>query len=321
MPPALNKLRQAVYLTFDKIVSLFGGYKNFNSVFKIARFTGTIRNHIGYVGGASKRDYIKAIADSFPALSSPEHRKILADYWKDHQKMFLELFMYPQMTRDNIDHLVTIEGSENLESALADGNGAILPVPHIGNIRLLHYTLALKGYPLSVVSSGYSDDPQVVRRFKLKETSKVHDVGFRGQNPKWIIEALKDNHLIQIASTAEAGSAGVEVEFMNRKLFLTSGWVRLAVTTGSPILPAYIIRGKDNRHRIIVDPPFLLIKGKNRHETIMKTAQAFITHIEKACRTNPHLIDWMSWHNRLAEAEEHFGKLSANTTANGAVPK
>ncbi|MBC8277844.1 MAG: lysophospholipid acyltransferase family protein [FCB group bacterium] len=307
MHPALNKLRKTVYLTFDKIVQIFGGYNNFNSVYKIASFTGRIRNHIGYVASASKNDYLTAIADSFPELSAPEHRNILAGYWKDHQKMFLELFMYPQMNSDNIDHLVTIDGIENLESALAGGNGAILPVPHIGNIRLLHYTLALKGYPLSVVSSGYTDDPEVVRRFKLKETSKVHDVGFRGDNPKWIIEALKNNRLIQIASTAEAGNAGVEVEFMNRKLFLTSGWVRLAVTTGSPVLPTYIIRGKDNRHRIIIDPPFPLIKGKNRQETIKRTAQAFMAHIEKTCRANPHLIDWMSWHNRLAEAEEHFG--------------
>ena len=307
MHPALNKVRQTVYLTFDKIVQLFGGYNNFNSVYKIARFTGKIRNHIGYVASASKIDYLQAIAASFPELSAPEHRKILAGYWKDHQKMFLELFMYPQMNSENIGRLVTIEGAENLTAALDGGKGAILPVPHIGNIRLLHYTLALKGYPVSVVSSGYTDDPEVVRRFKLKETSKVQDVGFRGDNPKWIIEALKDNHLIQIASTAEAGNAGVEVEFMNRKLFMTSGWIRLAVTTGSPILPTYIIRGQDNRHRIIVDSPFPLIEGENRQTTIQKTAQAFMTHIEKTYRANPHLIDWMSWHNRLAEAEEHLG--------------
>ena len=308
MHSALNKLRQAVYLTFERIVKLNGGYDNFNRVFRIAKFTGALRNHIGYVGGASKADYLNAIAASFPEKSPSEHNKFLADFWKDHQKMFLELFMYPQMTSENIGKLVKIEGREYLEKALQEGKGAILPVPHIGNVRLLHYALALNGCPMTVVSSEYAVDPEAVRRFKLSETSKVHEVGFRGQNPKWILEALKHNRLIQIASTAEAGASGVEVEFMHRKLFLTSGWVRFAQMTNAPILPTYVIRNPDNTHTIHVEPPFPLSSGNNRIERIRNTTQSFMTHLETIYPAHPHLIDWMSWHNRLWEAEEHFRK-------------
>jgi len=306
MRSELNFLRQTVYLTFDKIVQFSGGYKKYPRVYGIATVTGGLRNYIGYVGGACKQDYLAAIAASFPDQSPQEHKKILAAYWRDHQKMFLELFMYPQMTAENISDLVDLQGRGNLQKAASEGKGAILPVPHFGNIRLLHYALALYGYPISVVSSGYTDDPEVVRRFKLKETSKVHDVGFRGDNPKWIIEALKGNRMIQIASTAEAGNTGVEVDFMNRKLFLTSGWVRLAITSGAPVLPTYIVRGADNRHTIYVEPEFPLIEGKNRAETARLTAQALLEHLESVYRAHPHLIDWMSWHNRLREAEEHF---------------
>jgi len=304
--PELNLLRQSVYLAFDRIVRLFGGYEKYHRIFKIAGFTGGLRNYIGYVGGASKRDYLNAIAASFPGKSLAEHKSILAAYWRDHQKIFLELFMYPQMTGENIIRLVDLQGRENLERAVSGGMGAILPVPHLGNVRLLHYALALYGYHISVVSSGYIEDPEIVRRFKLKETSKAHEVGFRGENPKWIIEALKDNRLIQIASTAEAGSSGVEVNFLGRRLFLSSGWVRLAITSGAPILPTYIVRGKDERHTIFVEPEFHLIKGKNRAETARLTAQALLVRLESIYRAHPHLIDWMSWQNRLREAEAHY---------------
>lgn len=306
MHKIINFIRQIVYLLFASVVRIFGGYSNFNSVFRIAKFTGFIRRYVGYVGGASRRDYLDAIAVSFPDNSPEEHCRILGDYWKEHQREFLELFMYSSMTSENISQLAVLQGKENLDAALSAGKGAVLPVPHFGNVRLLHYALALYGYPLSVVSSGYTDDPEIVRKYKLGETSKVQDVGFRGDNPKWVLEALQANNLIQIASTAEASNTGVEVEFMKRRLFLTSGWVRFAMLAEAPILPTYMVRGKDDRHTIVVEPPFPIVKGKSKPETIAKTAQAFFEHIEAVYRAYPGQIDWMSWQNRIREAKEHF---------------
>lgn len=307
MNPILNNLRKAVYLTFDRTVQAFGGYGDFNRVFKIARLTGSVRNHIGYVGGSSKADYLSAIAKSFPELSSDDHRRILKKYWQEHQRIFLELFLYSSMNGDNIEKLVDFQGLEHIQSALEAGKGAILPVPHFGNVRLLHFALALKDLPVSVVSSGYSDDPEIVRRFKLEKTSEIHQVGFRGQFPRWIMGALKQNRLVQIASTAEAGNVGVKVRFMNRNLFLTSGWVRLAILTGSPILPTYMMRGADNRHSLKILPPLPQADCSNREEKLEKTAQSLLDLMEPVYRQNPHLIDWMSWMVRLKEAREHFG--------------
>ncbi len=306
MHPALNNLRKLIYIIFDRIVISFGGYDKFNQVFKIAEFTGAIRNRIGYVGGASHSDYLNAIADSFPEYDASFHRSVLRDYWREHQRIFLELFMFPQMTSENLHRLVDFVGTAHLDRALSNGKGAILPVPHIGNVRLLHYALALKGYPVSVVSSQYQDDPEIVRRFKLSETSKAHEVGFRGQDPRWIIGALKRNRLVQIASTAEASSTGVEVKFMHRELYFSSGWIRLAIITGAPILPVYILRNDDHRQTIHIEAQFPLSEGKNRGEVILKTAQAFMEFLEPIYRANPHQIDWMSWHNRLREAKEHY---------------
>jgi len=308
MNPLLNNLRKTVYITFDALVDAFGGYNNFPRVFNIARFTGEIRYYIGYVGGSSKADYLNAIAKSFPQKSPAEHRIILKNYWREHQRIFLELFMYPSMNGENIGELIDFEGLEYVDHALSSGKGAILPVPHFGNVRLLHYALALKGCPVSVVSSEYAEDPELVRRFKLDRTSNVHQVGFRGQNPKWIIDALKQNRLVQIASTAEAGNNGVEVELLNRRLFFTSGWVRLALTTGAPILPTYIQRKPDNRQVIKVLPPLKVEKASNRNEIISAAAQKLMNLYEPIYRQFPHLIDWMSWMVRLREARQRFGE-------------
>ena len=306
MNPLINTLRKTVYFSFQTIVELFGGYKNFRRVFKIAEVTSAFRNHIGYVGGYSRAEYLDAIAKSFPELSDAEHKKVLRNFWKEHQRIFLELFMYGSMNGDNISDLVDFKGMDNIENALAVGKGAILPVPHFGNVRLLHYALALKGYPVSVVSSDYSDDPEAVRKFKLDKTSNVHQVGFRGQNPKWISESLKNNRIVQIASTAEAGKVGAEVEFMNRKLFLTSGWVRLALMTDSPILPTFIVRQEDLKQRIQVLKPLQIAAGSTKQEKIDRTTENLMKIYEGFYKENPDIIDWMSWMVRLKEAKEYF---------------
>jgi len=307
MNPILQNIRKSVYIAFDMVVQSFGGYDNFNRVFGIADFTGSIRNNLGYVGGSSKKEYLQAVAQSFPNLTNDEHKRILKGYWREHQRIFLELFMYRAMNSDNIENLVEFSGIEHADKALTEGKGAILPVPHFGNVRLLHYALALKGYPVSVVSSEYSDDPELVRRFKLERTSDVHEIGFRGQNPKWILGALKRNRLIQIASTAEAGTVGVEVEFLHQRLFFSSGWIRLALSTGSPILPTYIQRLKDNRQRINILPPLNLQKKGNKDEIIKAAAEDLMGIFRPIYEANPDLIDWMSWMVRLREAREHFG--------------
>jgi KDO2-lipid IV(A) lauroyltransferase len=214
--------------------------------------------------------------------------------------------MYDAMKEDNIELVVEFQGLEYLRSALFQGKGVILPVPHIGNVRLLHYALALKGFPVSVVSSEYGEDPEIVRRFKLEPTSSVHQVGFRGQFPRWIIDALKENRVLQIASTAEAGAVGVEVQFLGRRLYLTSGWIRLALSSGATVLPTWMMRGADHRHILKILPPLPLFEGNDRQQTINRTCQNLFQLFEPFYRSHPHLIDWMSWLVRLKEAKEHF---------------
>lgn len=303
MNPLLLSLRKLVYLNFNQAVKILGGYGNFKRVFSIAPYLGAFRSKMGYVGGSSRKDYLDAIRKSFPGQDEEWYRDTLRKFWSYHQMIFLELFMLDKMNSDNISELVEFEGLEHIENALARGKGAILPVPHIGNVRLLHYALALKGYSMTVVSSEYGDDPELVRRFKLEKTSSVHEVGFRGEYPRWILNSLKQNHLVQIASTAEAGKVGVDVEFLGRSLFLTSGWARLAKLSQSTVLPTYILRKPDHRHTIHIDSPFEMIDDKDKKSSIQQSIQKFLDLLEPVCCDNPAQIDWMSWMVRLKEAE------------------
>ncbi|MBI4831371.1 MAG: lipid A biosynthesis acyltransferase, partial [Candidatus Lindowbacteria bacterium] len=80
---------------------------------------------------------------------------MLKTFWRSHQKNFLELFIMPRLNSQTISRLATFEGLDHLDYALRQGKGAILAVPHFGNERFLHVALALKGYPINVLSAKY----------------------------------------------------------------------------------------------------------------------------------------------------------------------
>lgn len=304
MNKTLNLLREGAYFSFNKLVKYLGGYQRFERVYRLAKILGAVRSRVGYVGGASREDYLDAVKKSFPGKDAHWYDAVIKEFWTYHEMIFLDLFLLDAINSGNIDRLVEFEGLQYLDQAMKTGKGAIMPVPHIGNVRMLHYALALKGYPLTVVSSGYSDDPDIVRKFKLKMTSSVHEVGFRGEYPRWILDSLKENRVIQIASTAEAGKVGAEVKFLNRNLYLTSGWARLAYLSDSTVLPAYILRKPDYRHLVHISPPFDMSKSGGKRNRVQKSIERLMNEYESVYQANPAQIDWMSWMVRLREAKE-----------------
>ena len=216
---------------------------------RLARPLGKIRRRIGYIGSnRSPERYLNAIQEALPDVSLSEAIDILNAFWLNHQRKFLSLFLAESLTSDNIEKWVEFQGLEHLDRALESGKGVILPYPHFGNERIHHIGIALKGYRLSVVSSEYADYAAASRAAKLDPVRRIHHVGFRGGSPRWMMEWLKNNGVLQIASTAEAGTKGITLPLLSRELLLSSGWIRLSARTGAMIVPSLIRHRPGDRH-------------------------------------------------------------------------
>ena len=64
----------------------------------------------------------------------------------------------PNIIKTGINNLITVEGIEHLDQALAPGRGALMITAHFGNWELLGAWLAQNGYPLNVVGTSLFDD-------------------------------------------------------------------------------------------------------------------------------------------------------------------
>ncbi len=271
--------------------------------YALAQILGNFRTRFGYIGrGWSREKYLQTIQTVFPDIGRTEAEKILRSYWVNHQKRFFELFLAPELNPENLGRIVQFQGLEHLDKALAQGKGAILPVPHLGNERLHHIALAIKGYPMAVISSRYEDHGPYARRIKLDASRRIHEVGYAGDTA-WLLRMLKSNRLLQVACDAEAGANGVYTSFLGQEVLLPTGWVRLALSTGAAVLPSMLLRQDDGTHLLVVHSAFEFDRSLPREELLAGSVQRFMDLMAESFKQRPDQVDWMSLTVRLEETQ------------------
>jgi len=266
-------------------------------------FLGRVRYRWGYVGGKrSRRTYLEHMQRALPALAAADVSRVLLAFWQNHQKSFLELFLLPRLTPANVGDVVDFEGLTILDQALARGRGAVLAAPHFGNERLLHVALALRGYPVTVMTSAFEDAPANLRRARLEPARRVHELVFPHDNPRRLYEALARNRAVQFSPTAAGGASGVWCRCFGHELFVNTTPARLALRTGAPLLPTFIYRLPDNRHRVVVEPPLTPPGGRVR-DAAARLTQELMRVIEDRVAADPAQFYWMWLIIRAQEAE------------------
>ncbi len=197
----------------------------------------------------------------------------------------------PERLRAKVD----LEKREVLDKALSEGNGVILVSAHFGNFPLLLGRLALEGYNSAGIMRPMRDS-RVEKLFKSKRDKfKVKTIYSQPRNVcvNETIETLRNNGIVFIPIDQNFGTAGVFVNFFGRQAATATGPVIFAQRTKASIIPCFIVRGHDDRHRIVFEEPLVLKDGKSSQETILINIQALTDIIEFYIRKYPAQWGWI----------------------------
>ncbi len=222
-----------------------------------------------------------------------------------------------------LDRWVRIEGAELLESALAGGRGVVSISGHIGNWEIMAATLALRGYPLTVVATEVKG-----RRLNQENVALRASVGVETilrsapGSARDLLRTLRRGGLLGLLIDQDTRVQSVTVPFFGRPARTPVGAAALALRTDAPVVGIFIHREADGRHLIkILDPqlpPRPLRDGAARpgaatddadgddrgplrassHREIWQVeATAVMTRlIERQIRNHPE--SWVWWHRR-----------------------
>jgi KDO2-lipid IV(A) lauroyltransferase len=191
---------------------------------------------------------------------------------------------------------VKVEGVEHLNSAMARGRGVLILTAHFGNWELLAASHVLTAFPLSVVARPL-DHPaldRLVARFRARSRAELIN---KHRALSEILSALRRQRMVGILLDQNASRReGVFVPFFGIPASTSKGLALLALKTGAPVVPIFIRREPDGRHRVIVDPAVPLSPTGDRDRDLVEATAAFTRIIEANVRQWPE--QWLWIHRR-----------------------
>jgi len=197
----------------------------------------------------------------------------------------------PQLLKQRVD----IIGKEYLDIGLSKGKGVILVSAHFGNFPLLMARLSLAGYKVGGIMR-YMRDERVEKIFLAKrQRLNIKTIYSQPRNVcvETTLRSLRNNEIVFIPLDQNFGTGGVYVDFFGRKAATATGPVILAKRTQASIIPCFIIRQKDDTHKIIFEQAIDLKIGNSPQETITVNIQKLTDIIESYIRRYPAEWGWI----------------------------
>jgi KDO2-lipid IV(A) lauroyltransferase len=189
---------------------------------------------------------------------------------------------------------IEIEGLEYLKRALQRGKGAIVLSAHLGNFTLMCARLSQENFPFKTVIRD-PDDEAVADFFeRMRNRLNVELINAKPRNVcvRNSIEFLRQNGVLCLLAD-QSKNKGVFVKFFGHLSGTVAGPAVMALRTGAPIIPVFIVRKDKINHKIIVHPPLEVSLSGDYHKDIFEITQKFTTIIEEYARSYPEQWWWV----------------------------
>lgn len=208
-------------------------------------------------------------------------------------KAAVDTLRLPRLNKEELNQL--IEPGYDLaviDRLLSEGRGIILLTAHLGNWELLGAFLRSKGYEGALVGRKiyYERFNEVLLALRGKWTLKTI---YQDSPPHDFLRILKQNQILAILADQDVDRLnGIFVPFFGHLTYTLTSPVRLAMSTGSPILPIFLVRNGE-QYKLLIDEPIRIETRGNREEILQEYTQRWSKVIEDRIRMFPDQWVWM----------------------------
>ena len=260
-------------------------------------------------GGRRQEAALANLALAYPDRSSQQRREIARESWVQTAWGMLDAVRSRVWSEEELRRRVRFENLERMQQALARGRGALMLTLHFGSIELAMLTLPLVGIPLTVVGRPLPN-PWIRRHMAQQRTRtgaqllEHHDVAPR------ILEALRQGRAVAFLNDQYARrTGGILSPFFGARCFTAPGIALLALRSGAPVLPFYIVRDAPDQHRAVFLPEIALERtGDVRRDVATATARTNQV-LEDIIRLHPG--QWLWAHRRFRRSPDLPGDFYA----------
>jgi KDO2-lipid IV(A) lauroyltransferase len=213
--------------------------------------------------------------------------------FQNYGQYLLDYMVMHRLRPSNQDRWVEGEvGADYMMEALHAGKGAICITPHLGNWEIGGLLFSFKGGKLNVLTLDERDlDTRSFREeMRRRRGIKILYINPKDDSPMAILDAVKAlrrNEIVAMLGDRIESQKTMVFDFFGRKTAFPVGVAILAMATGAPVLPVFVVMERNRKYRGIIEPPvYFNPSSRENRETVIRDGMGrlikkFEAYIEK----------------------------------------
>jgi len=199
---------------------------------------------------------------------------------------YFDLFRLPALNDQVVKRLVTVNGWENVEVALAEGRGIVMTSAHLGNIEVVLYAMLLRGLTITIPVERVAPPELFDYITALRSSKGLNLIPIDGPL-LGLIRTLKKGGVAGLAGDRDITGTGPIVDFFGYPAQLPDGHVRLALRTGAPLVVGFSRRHPNHTYEAYFLPPYHPPATGTEEEKVVAGIKFILGEMEKAIRQTP----------------------------------
>ncbi len=260
--------------------------------------------------GPRTGDALTNLRIAFPDWSDERRRAVMVRSFANLGRGLAEFARLGLMTPEQLRERIAVEGFEHLEAArrASASGGVVILTGHFGSWEVLAAAMVARGVPAAVVHRP-RDNPILDGLLGRMRGAAGAELLARGNAARAALAGLKRGWVLAMPYDQNCRRReGVFVPFFGRLACTRDGPPRIAMRTGSPVVPVFLFRQPDGVHHVArFGPPIELVpESDDREAALRENALRMTRAIEDAIREAPD--HWIWIHRRWRtqpEGERH----------------
>lgn len=274
-------------------------------------FLGRILGNLYYL--LIKKERERAVSQMMPALqiSEEEARNLVRESFVNLARNVLDILYMPNLNEGNLHEYIEIDHLERMQEAIAEGHGVVVLTGHVGTWEWLSAAFTLNGLPVTAIAKPQPNQQYTDLLNDLRATIHV-EIFSRGTSELLAAgRALKKGKILGFLADQDAGPGGAFIEFLGKTASTPMGPAVFSNKFHSPVLPAFILRRPDGRHRVVIGEVLRYEDTGDTDRDLYEFTRKMTQILEQVIRENP--TQWIWFQKRWNTAPDQQKKNKHHT--------